>query len=168
MAWLGEELPDEEQDGRTAFAPRCLKDIVEGRLLAPSTCFRPARSSTSWTRLSTLGSISRRRRPLQDCGTRPNLPPHRQELPPVLHRDLEAQGRRRAVQGGPAPRLHTPRRANLKLSIAPRTTPARAMLRGCGGYFRALRFTLSRAQAREAEHHRFRWSFPILCQTAVH
>src|SRR3974377_1983286 len=34
MAWLGEELPAKEQDGRTPFAPRCLKDVVEERLLA--------------------------------------------------------------------------------------------------------------------------------------
>jgi hypothetical protein len=32
MAWLGEELPADEQDGRTPFAPRCLKDVVEERL----------------------------------------------------------------------------------------------------------------------------------------
>jgi transposase len=32
MAWLGEELPDAEQDGRTPFAPRCIKDVVEERL----------------------------------------------------------------------------------------------------------------------------------------
>ena len=32
MAWLGEELPTSEQDGRTPFAPRCLKDVVEERL----------------------------------------------------------------------------------------------------------------------------------------
>jgi Transposase DDE domain len=29
MAWLGEELPDDQQGGRTPFAPRCLKDLVE-------------------------------------------------------------------------------------------------------------------------------------------
>ena len=34
MAWLGEELPESEQDGRTPFAPRCLKDVVEERLFA--------------------------------------------------------------------------------------------------------------------------------------
>jgi Transposase DDE domain len=34
MAWLGEELPKKEQDGRTPFAPRCLKDVVEERLFA--------------------------------------------------------------------------------------------------------------------------------------
>jgi hypothetical protein len=34
MAWLGEELPEREQDGRTPFAPRCLKDAVEERLFA--------------------------------------------------------------------------------------------------------------------------------------
>jgi hypothetical protein len=34
MAWLGEELPAKEQDGRTPFAPRCLKDVVEERLFA--------------------------------------------------------------------------------------------------------------------------------------
>jgi hypothetical protein len=34
MAWLGEELPAGEQDGRTPFAPRCTKDLVEERLFA--------------------------------------------------------------------------------------------------------------------------------------
>src|SRR6516225_3870149 len=34
MAWLGEELPESEQDGRTPFAPRCLKDVVEERVFA--------------------------------------------------------------------------------------------------------------------------------------
>src|SRR5207302_95526 len=34
MAWLGEELPQNEQDGRTLFAPRCIKDVVEERLFA--------------------------------------------------------------------------------------------------------------------------------------
>ena len=32
MAWLGEELPANEQAGRTPFAPRCLKDLIEERL----------------------------------------------------------------------------------------------------------------------------------------
>jgi hypothetical protein len=32
MAWLGEELPKKDQDGRTRFAPRCIKDLVEERL----------------------------------------------------------------------------------------------------------------------------------------
>src|SRR5438552_5303432 len=34
MAWLGEELPAKDQDGRTPFAPRCVKDVVEERLFA--------------------------------------------------------------------------------------------------------------------------------------
>jgi hypothetical protein len=34
MAWLGEELPAKDQDGRAPFAPRCLKDLVEERLFA--------------------------------------------------------------------------------------------------------------------------------------
>jgi hypothetical protein len=34
MAWLGEELPEKEQDARPPFAPRCLKDVVEERLFA--------------------------------------------------------------------------------------------------------------------------------------
>jgi hypothetical protein len=33
-AWLGEELPEKEQDGRTPFSPRCLKDVLEERLFA--------------------------------------------------------------------------------------------------------------------------------------
>jgi len=34
MAWLGEELPEEEQDGATPFAPRCVKDKIEEALFA--------------------------------------------------------------------------------------------------------------------------------------
>ena len=34
MAWLGQELLEKEQDARTPFAPRCLKDVVEERLFA--------------------------------------------------------------------------------------------------------------------------------------
>jgi hypothetical protein len=34
MAWLGEQLPAKDQDGRTPFAPRCIKDLVEERLFA--------------------------------------------------------------------------------------------------------------------------------------
>jgi hypothetical protein len=29
MAWLGQELPEDQQEGRTPFAPRCIKDQVE-------------------------------------------------------------------------------------------------------------------------------------------
>ena len=29
MAWLGEELPEDQQDGATPFAPRCVKDVLE-------------------------------------------------------------------------------------------------------------------------------------------
>ena len=32
MAWLGEALPDAEQEGATPFAPRCIKDLIEERL----------------------------------------------------------------------------------------------------------------------------------------
>jgi hypothetical protein len=34
MAWLGEELPDKDQGGRTPFAPRCTKDLIEEQLFA--------------------------------------------------------------------------------------------------------------------------------------
>lgn len=34
MAWLGEELPTDEQTARTPFAPRCMKDQIEERLFA--------------------------------------------------------------------------------------------------------------------------------------
>src|SRR5208282_3793442 len=34
MAWLGEELAEDQQDGATSFAPRCLKDVVEEELFA--------------------------------------------------------------------------------------------------------------------------------------
>jgi transposase len=34
MGWLGEELGDEEQGGKTPFAPRCTKDLVEEHLFA--------------------------------------------------------------------------------------------------------------------------------------
>jgi len=34
MAWLGEELPADQQDGTTRFAPRCSKDLIEEHLFA--------------------------------------------------------------------------------------------------------------------------------------
>jgi transposase len=34
MAWLGEKLPSEEQEGRTPFAPRCVKDLIEEKMFA--------------------------------------------------------------------------------------------------------------------------------------
>jgi len=34
MGWLGEALPEGEQDGATPFAPRCTKDLVEEALFA--------------------------------------------------------------------------------------------------------------------------------------
>jgi hypothetical protein len=34
MAWLGEELPHDQQTGRTPFAPRCTKDRIEEELFA--------------------------------------------------------------------------------------------------------------------------------------
>ncbi len=34
MAWLGAELPQEQQDGATPFAPRCVKDVLEEELFA--------------------------------------------------------------------------------------------------------------------------------------
>src|SRR5690349_23998931 len=34
MAWLGEELPADQQDGATPFAPRTVKDLIEEQLFA--------------------------------------------------------------------------------------------------------------------------------------
>ncbi|MBV8676690.1 MAG: IS1634 family transposase, partial [Planctomycetaceae bacterium] len=34
MAWLGEELPHDQQTGKTPFAPRCTKDRIEEELFA--------------------------------------------------------------------------------------------------------------------------------------
>ncbi len=34
MAWLGEELPAEQQDGATPFSPRTVKDLIEEQLFA--------------------------------------------------------------------------------------------------------------------------------------
>ena len=34
MAWLGEELPDDQQAGKSPFAPRCTKDRIEEQLFA--------------------------------------------------------------------------------------------------------------------------------------
>jgi transposase len=34
MAWLGEELPEDQQGGATPFAPRCIKDLIEEALFA--------------------------------------------------------------------------------------------------------------------------------------
>jgi hypothetical protein len=49
MAWLGEELPEQEQDARTPFAPRCTKDLVEERC-SPTGAISSAGSIWySWT-----------------------------------------------------------------------------------------------------------------------
>src|SRR5882757_4330736 len=34
MAWLGEELPEDQQKDKTPFAPRCIKDRIEENLFA--------------------------------------------------------------------------------------------------------------------------------------
>jgi transposase len=34
MAWLGEELPADQQDGATPFTPRCTKDLIEEQLFS--------------------------------------------------------------------------------------------------------------------------------------
>jgi hypothetical protein len=34
MAWLGEALPQDQQTGKTPFAPRCTKDRIEEELFA--------------------------------------------------------------------------------------------------------------------------------------
>jgi hypothetical protein len=34
MAWLGEELPENQQEGATPFAPRCVKEVLEEELFA--------------------------------------------------------------------------------------------------------------------------------------
>jgi Transposase DDE domain len=34
MAWLGEQLPEDQQQGKTPFAPRCIKDRIEEELFA--------------------------------------------------------------------------------------------------------------------------------------
>jgi hypothetical protein len=34
MAWLGEALAEDQQDGATPFAPRCQKDVLEEELFA--------------------------------------------------------------------------------------------------------------------------------------
>ena len=34
MAWLGDELPEDQQDAATPFAPRCVKDVLEEELFA--------------------------------------------------------------------------------------------------------------------------------------
>ncbi len=34
MAWLGEELPEDQQDAATPFSPRCVKDVLEEDLFA--------------------------------------------------------------------------------------------------------------------------------------
>ena len=60
MAWLGEELPEKEQDGRTPFSPRCLKDMVEERLstgsfvLRTNTDLNPLETMLCYKHLSTV------------------------------------------------------------------------------------------------------------------
>jgi len=50
MAWLGEELAEDQQDGATPFAPRCVKDVLEEDLFA-----RAARRSVGAASPRTIG-----------------------------------------------------------------------------------------------------------------
>jgi hypothetical protein len=49
MAWLGEELPEKDQDGRTPFAPRCIKDLIEERLFVHRRDLFTRLDLGSWT-----------------------------------------------------------------------------------------------------------------------
>ena len=61
MAWLGEELPEDQQDGATPFAPRCVKDVMEEDLFACrrdllttlDVVFMVTELSPRWTRRGT-------------------------------------------------------------------------------------------------------------------
>jgi hypothetical protein len=71
MAWLGEELPAKDQDGRTPFAPRCIKfnrrDAVNpakcpkrSTLVSPcSECIAPVGSFACRVTASSLSSSGR-------------------------------------------------------------------------------------------------------------
>jgi hypothetical protein len=60
MAWLGEELPAEQQADATPFAPRTVKDLIEERLFAQR---RDLFSELSVVFLDTTSlSFTRRRR----------------------------------------------------------------------------------------------------------
>jgi hypothetical protein len=48
-ARLGEELSEKEQDGRTPFSPRCLKDVLEERLFAHRRDLFSGSTWYSWT-----------------------------------------------------------------------------------------------------------------------
>ena len=65
MAWLGEELPASEQDDRTPFAPRCLKDVVEEACSRDGATCSASSISCSWTRPV---SISRARAGRRSAG----------------------------------------------------------------------------------------------------
>jgi len=61
MAWLGEELAEDQQDGATSFAPRCLKDLVEEELRGGA--ISSARSIwCSWTRPASISKAQAARR----------------------------------------------------------------------------------------------------------
>jgi len=73
MAWLGEELPEKEQDGRTPCSPRCVKDVVEERLFAhrrdlltrldlvftPPACISRAPAGRRWAGTDSARTIDR-------------------------------------------------------------------------------------------------------------
>jgi hypothetical protein len=90
MAWLGEELPEDEQDGATPFAPRCVKDVLEEELFAcrRDLLFRGRGRPDARTARLLQGS-SARSQP-DDPGRAP-----RRRRPAGVHGDVAGKHRRR-------------------------------------------------------------------------
>jgi hypothetical protein len=90
MAWLGEELPEDQQQDRTPFAPRCVKDRIEEELFAQR---RDLFSGLQLVVFDTT-SISFEGEGGQDIGQRGYSKDHRPDLyQMIVGAVLDAQGR---------------------------------------------------------------------------
>src|SRR3712207_9032836 len=67
MAWLGEELPADQQAGATPFAPRTIKDLIEEQLFARR---RDLFSELSVVFMDTTSLRSEERRVGKECRSR--------------------------------------------------------------------------------------------------
>ena len=111
MAWLGEELPEAEQAGATPFAPRCVKDLIEERLVAHRRDLFSELSvvfmdTTTLSFVGAGGAVARPPRPLQGPPARADADGlgrrDRRRRSPGLHRDVARQHGR--CQRSPADR----------------------------------------------------------------
>ena len=172
MAWLGEELPENQQAGATPFSPRCVKDVLEEELFAHrrdllTTLDVVFMDTTSLYFEGEGGETPRTARFLQGPSARPQSDDSgrapRRRRPAGMHGDVARKHRRREEpdSGGRSlaaalphqPRLRGRRSRHDQRRDHRRTRSAQASL--CAGRARAHRQAGVRPRARRSRRRSF-------------